>query len=585
MSGTEKPTAGWEELMQNSTEQPKKVKKPLKKPTESNIFVPSDDSSNVFNEFFKEEINSFLISSVKGAMFKNELSKTIVVPGQKQKAEPNKNTKKEESKSSKESKKEEESKGERTNKKIIGLASKQTNKKEVIDFEAALKDTTKYDDKVDEERSPLNIVFIGHVDAGKSTICGNILLLSGKIDQNDVRKLQVEAKEHNRESWYLAYIMDINEEEKAKGKTVEVGKARFDTKSKRLTILDAPGHKNYVPNMIAGASQADVAALVISAKTGEFESGFDKGGQTREHAMLAKALGVYKLIVLVNKMDEVGWDIKRFNFIKEQTQPFLKSACGYNLDEIQWIPISGLHGDNLKDKSSNSKASWYNGSSLFETLDLLPLPSRNQEGPIRIPVLDKTKDAGSVYIFGKLESGSIVPGVGLTLLPLGESVTVTAIYNNDDRRVPYAKPGESVKIQVKGIEADNISKGDMLCSSWNFSQICNVMECEINILELPEHKPIMSTGYSCVMHLHSALEEIFIKDIVAEYDKDKQKKTAKFLRSGSNALVRIETINNPVCCEKYDVMPQLGRFTLRDEEKTIATGTILRIKSLLKEDK
>jgi peptide chain release factor subunit 3 len=456
-------------------------------------------------------------------------------------------------------------------------------KKEVVDIEAALKDKTKYDVVVDEKRAPLNIVFIGHVDAGKSTICGNILLLTGQVDQNDVRKLQIEAKEKNRESWYLAYIMDINEEEKAKGKTVEVGKARFDTENKRFTILDAPGHKNYVPNMIAGASQADVAALVISAKTGEFESGFDKGGQTREHAMLAKALGVQQLVVVINKMDEVDWAEKRFLQIQDQLIPFLKSSCGYDMDSVIWVPIAGLLGENMKESVKNPNASWYKGKPLFDALDLLPLTKRDETGPIRIPVLDKYKEAGASFAFGKVESGTIVPGLSVTILPLGEQITIHAIYNNDDVRVAYAKAGEGVKLHIKGIDDDNISRGDVICSNWSFTQICNVLECEINILELPEHKPIMSSGYTCVMHLHSALEDIFIKDILAEYDKEKNAKTSKFLRSGSLGLVRIQTMNNPICCEKFETMPQLGRFTLRDEGKTIATGQIKRVKSLWKD--
>lgn len=203
-------------------------------------------------------------------------------------------------------------------------------------------DTTIFSE-VDEKRAPINLVFIGHVDVGKSTICGSILLAKGRVDKNELRKLEMEAKEKKRESWYLAYIMDINEEERSKGKTVEVGKSHFQTQNKRFTILDAPGHKNYVPNMIAGACQADYAALVISAKTGEFESGFEKGGQTREHAMLAKCLGVMKLIVIVNKMDEDNWSKARFDFIKEQISPFLATSCGFDLEkDVSWLPLSGF---------------------------------------------------------------------------------------------------------------------------------------------------------------------------------------------------------------------------------------------------
>ena len=179
--------------------------------------------------------------------------------------------------------------------------------------------------EVDESRDPVSIVFIGHVDVGKSTICGNIMYTTGKVDSREVHKYEAEAKEKGRDSWWLAYCMDVNEEERERGKTVEVGRATFVTKKKRWTIFDAPGHKNYVPNMIMGASNADVAALVVSARINEFESGFEKGGQTQEHAMLARSLGVSKLVVIVNKMDDdsVDWSEKRYLEIKKSLIPFL----------------------------------------------------------------------------------------------------------------------------------------------------------------------------------------------------------------------------------------------------------------------
>jgi peptide chain release factor subunit 3 len=185
--------------------------------------------------------------------------------------------------------------------------------------------------EVDETRQPASLVFIGHVDAGKSTISGNLMFAMGAVDQRTIDKYKSEAKEKNRESWWLAYVMDVNEEEKAKGKTVEMGRANFDTKKKRMTIFDAPGHKNYVPNMIMGAALADYGALVISAKKGEFEAGFEAEGQTREHVQLAKSLGIYKLVVVINKMDEpsVKWSKDRYNDIVTALKPFLAQS-GYD---------------------------------------------------------------------------------------------------------------------------------------------------------------------------------------------------------------------------------------------------------------
>lgn len=215
-------------------------------------------------------------------------------------------------------------------------------------------------------------MFIGHVDSGKSTICGNILYLSGKVNEVEVEKYKEEAKEKDRESWFMAYFMDINEEEKEKGITVEMGRASFETPKKRFTLLDCPGHRNYVQNMISGAAQADVANLVISAKVGEFESGFERDGQTREHAMLAKSLGARFLVVIINKMDTVNWSEDRFNYIKNSLETFLYTSCGFERSAVSWVAISGLTTINMKEKAAEDLMPWYKGKTLWETLDDLP---------------------------------------------------------------------------------------------------------------------------------------------------------------------------------------------------------------------
>jgi peptide chain release factor subunit 3 len=307
----------------------------------------------------------------------------------------------------------------------------------------------------------MNIVFIGHVDAGKSTLCGQILLQAGQVDLNELKKFEMEAKENNRESWYLAYIMDQGEEERARGKTVEVGKAFFQTKNKRYTIIDAPGHKNYVPNMIQGTSQADVGCLVISAKEGEFESGFEKNGQTREHALLAKSMGIRHLVILVNKMDETGWSRERYMHIIDTLKPFLEDA-GYDCQtNVNWCPVSGLIGENITKNCASEASSWYKGDSLFEMLDGLSVPSRDPNGPLRIPIMDKIRDQG-LFLTGKIEQGCIKVDYHCQISPIRKNFQITQILDSRDRSIYYAKAGENVKIKVRGLEDEDIKKGFMV---------------------------------------------------------------------------------------------------------------------------
>jgi len=308
---------------------------------------------------------------------------------------------------------------------------------------------------VDETRQPCSLVFIGHVDAGKSTISGNLMYLMGVVDPRTIEKYKKEAKDKGRDSWWLAYVMDVNEDEKAKGKTVEIGRATFDTKTKQYTVFDAPGHKNYVPNMIMGAALADFGGLVISARKGEYESGFEKDGQTREHVQLAKSLGVKKLVVVVNKMDDnsCNWSETRWNEIRAGLTPFLKNS-GYGEEDVVWVPISGLNGQNIIESVPNTTCAWYKGPTLIEILDNLPLEERNPNGPLRIPVLDKMRDQG-IIAHGKIESGTVRLGDKLALAPSNVPTQVVGIMDGKNQSVAYARPGENVQVKLIHLDDEN----------------------------------------------------------------------------------------------------------------------------------
>ncbi|XP_047948247.1 eukaryotic peptide chain release factor GTP-binding subunit ERF3A isoform X1 [Salvia hispanica] len=434
---------------------------------------------------------------------------------------------------------------------------------------------------VDEQtKRHLNVVFIGHVDAGKSTIGGQILYLSGQVDERTIQKYEKEAKDKSRESWYMAYIMDTNEEERVKGKTVEVGRAHFETETTRFTILDAPGHKSYVPNMISGASQADIGVLVISARKGEFETGYERGGQTREHVQLAKTLGVSKLLVVVNKMDEptVKWSKERFDEIESKMSLFLKSS-GYNVKkDVQFLPISGLMGTNMKTRMGKDICPWWNGTCLFEALDAIEIPPRDPKGPFRMPIIDKFKDMGTV-VMGKIESGTVRDGDTMVVMPNKVQVKVLAIFC-DENRVRRAGPGENLRVRLSGIEEEDIIGGFVLSSVARPVAAVSEFLAQLSILELLDNA-IFCAGYKAVLHIHSVVEECEIVELTQQIDPKTRKRLKKkplFVKKGAVVECRVQ-VNNMICIEKYSDFPQLGRFTLRTEGKTVAVGKVTGLTS------
>ncbi|EPQ59208.1 hypothetical protein GLOTRDRAFT_35264, partial [Gloeophyllum trabeum ATCC 11539] len=420
----------------------------------------------------------------------------------------------------------------------------------------------------------LNIVFIGHVDAGKSTLGGNILYLSGMVDKRTMEKYEREAKEAGRESWYLSWALDSTPQERAKGKTQEVGRAYFETASRRYTILDAPGHKTFVPSMISGAAQADVAILVISARKGEFETGFEKGGQTREHIMLVKTAGVSKVVIVINKMDDstVEWQQSRFNEIKDKLTPFVKAA-GFNpKTDVTFLPISAYTGANVKDRVSPSVCNWWSGPSFLEYLDKMPMVDRKVNAPLMMPISEKYKDMGTIVV-GKIESGHLRKGDTLSLYPNKVVVEVAGIYNEMEEEVDRALCGDNVRIRLRGVDDEDISPGFVLTSPSKPVHAVRQFEAQLAILD---HKNIICAGYSAVMHCHTLAEEVTLTALLHYFDKAtgrKSKKPPQFAKRGQKIVALIETAQ-PVCIERFVDYPQLGRFTLRDEGKRLPTYTV-----------
>jgi len=424
-------------------------------------------------------------------------------------------------------------------------------------------------------KEPVNVIFIGHVDAGKSTIGGQIMYLTGMVDKRTLEKYEREAKEKNRESWYLSWALDTNLEERDKGKTVEIGRAYFETEKKHFTILDAPGHKSFVPNMIGGASQADLAVLVISARKGEFETGFERGGQTREHATLAKTAGVKHLIVLINKMDDptVQWSKQRYSECKDKLVPYLKKI-GFNPNrDIMFMPCSGLTGFNLRERVDDTICPWYTGPAFIPYINDLPTLNRNLNGHFMMPIAEKFNDRGTI-VMGKIESGSCRKNDSMILMPNKASVSVDVLWRNEEE-VTNVQCGENVKIKLRGVEEGDIMPGFLLCDPIAPCKTGRVFDGEVVILE---HRSIICAGYSAVCHIHSVAEEVTVKALICIIDKKsgERQKFPRFVKQDQHAIMRFET-SGVICMERFLDHPQLGRFTLRDEGKTIAIGKVRKV--------
>ncbi|APA08562.1 hypothetical protein SS1G_02272 [Sclerotinia sclerotiorum 1980 UF-70] len=426
----------------------------------------------------------------------------------------------------------------------------------------------------------VNIIFIGHVDAGKSTLGGSILYATGMVDERTMEKNKKEAKEMGRETWYLSWALDLTKEERSKGKTVEVGRGFFETEKRRYSILDAPGHKTYVPSMIGGASQADVGILVISARKGEYETGFEKGGQTREHAMLAKTQGVNKLIVVINKMDDptVEWSHERYKECTTKLSQFLK-ATGYNLKtDVFFMPIAAQQTMGIKDRIPEGVAPWYDGPSLLEFLDNMTQLERKVNAPFMMPINGKYRDMGTL-VEGKIESGVVKKGMNLVMMPNKEKVEVMVAYGETEEEIPAGQCGDQIRLRLRGIEEEDILPGFVLCSPKRLVHCVTTFEAQIRVLDL---KSILSAGFNCVMHVHSAIEEVTFAALLHKLQKGTNRKSKvppTHAKKGDSIIARMEVIGGAgsVCVEKFEDYPQLGRFTLRDQGQTIAIGKITKL--------
>lgn len=428
-----------------------------------------------------------------------------------------------------------------------------------------------------DEKVRLNLVVIGHVDAGKSTLMGHLLYALGNVTQKTMSKFERDSQKEGKGSFAFAWVLDAHAEERARGVTMDIAVEHFETQHRYITLLDAPGHRDFVPNMISGAAQADVAILVVNARTGEFETGFEANGQTREHAVLARSLGVQQLLVAVNQMDAIGWDKNRFDAIVARLAPFLKQAT-YKDANVHFVPVSGFTGENLVKSTEPLLQAWYSGPTLLERIDAFAPPTRLTAKPFRLCVSDvyKALNMGVVAVGGKIEAGLVAVNDNLLVLPAGELCVVKTIMSKHEA-VQFACAGENVELGLQGLDPVVLGPGSVLCDPE--SPIPCVKKFTAQIITFSPLAHPITQGMHVIVHVQNVNEAAFLSKLVAITDRNNGtvvKKRPKMLPEKCNAVVEV-TLHRPICLEMYSNFAQLGRFMIRDAGKTIAAGIVTEL--------
>merc|ERR1711957_486573 len=427
--------------------------------------------------------------------------------------------------------------------------------------------------KMGKEKDRINLVVIGHVDSGKSTSTGHLIYKCGGIDQRTIDKFEKESAESGKSSFKYAWVLDKLNAERERGITIDIALWKFETKNFSVTIIDAPGHRDFIKNMITGTSQADCAVLIVASGVGEFEAGISKNGQTREHALLAYTLGVKQLIVGVNKMDstEPPYSEKRFTEIQTEVSNYVKKV-GFNPKSVAFVPISGWHGDNMVEPSPNMgwykgwqkevKQGKFKGVTMFEALDSIVPPERPNDKPLRLPLQDVYKIGGIGTVpVGRVETGEIKPGMVVTFAPVMVTTEVKSVEMHHES-LQVAGPGDNVGFNVKNVSVKDIRRGNVASDSKNDpAKEAKTFTAQVIIMEHPGQ---ISNGYTPVLDCHTAHIACKFLDITEKIDRRTNKKTEdnpKFVKRNDACKAILEP-TKPMCVENFEEYAPLGRFAV-----------------------
>lgn len=425
-----------------------------------------------------------------------------------------------------------------------------------------------------KEKNKCNLVVIGHVDSGKSTSTGHLIFKCGGVDPRVIEKFEKEAKLIGKETFKYAWVLDTLKSEREKGITIDITLCKFSTKKFDFNIIDAPGHKDFIKNMITGTSQADVAILVISSSIGEFESGFGQGGQTREHALLAYTMGIKQAIVAINKMDTVNYSEERFNEIKDEAVSYLKKV-GFLEKNINCVAYSGFKGDNLTERCENMP--WYKGDTLIEALDKITPPDRHIGKPLRMPVQDVYKITGvGTVVVGRVETGTLKPNSLITIAPeniSGECKTIEVHHVKIDE----ALPGDNIGMSVRGITVKDVKRGDVIGNTKDDPpKQAESFKSQVIILNHPNK---IHAGYTPIVDCHTSHIACKFDQLVEKIDR----RTGAVLDPEPKDLVNNESAivvmipQRPMVVETFTDFPPLGRFAVRDMKRVVAVGVVKEV--------